>query len=79
MTFDLGEDEALVLFELLHEYGSNDDGRELKVRHLAERTALWALSAQLEKRLVAPLQPNYAELLSEARTRVEQLGGSWLE
>jgi hypothetical protein len=77
MTTDLSDEEALVLFELLHEYGSNGAGRELKVQHAAERNALWALSAQLEKRLVAPFQPNYTELLSRARARVEQQGGSW--
>ncbi|HJX65955.1 MAG TPA: hypothetical protein VJ860_18605 [Polyangia bacterium] len=77
MNVDLSDDEALVLLDLLHDYGSNDDGREIKVNHAAERNALWALSAQLEKRLVAPLPPNYAELLSQARARVEQQGGSW--
>jgi hypothetical protein len=77
MTIDLSDDEALVLFELLHEYGSYGGGRELKVQHAAERNALWALSAELEKRLVAPFQPKYTELLSEARARIEQQGGSW--
>jgi hypothetical protein len=75
MNLDLSDDEALVLFELLHGYGSKDDGRELKVQHAAERNALWALSAQLEKRLLPPYHPNYSELLSEARARVEEQGG----
>jgi hypothetical protein len=77
MTLDLSDDEALVLFELLHAYGSNDDGRELKIQNAAERNALWALSAQLEKRLVLPFERNYADLLSKARARVEELGGPW--
>lgn len=77
MTLDLSDEEALVLFELLHEYGSKDDGRELKVQHAAERNALWALSAQLEKRLTPPFQPNYFELLTKARARVEEQGGPW--
>jgi hypothetical protein len=77
MTVDLSNDEALVLFELLYEYGSNDAARELKIHHAAERNALWALSAQLEKRLVAPFQPNYSESLTKARARIEQQGGSW--
>jgi len=77
MTIDLSDDEALVLFEFLSDYGSNDDGRELRVQHAAERNALWALSAQLEKGLVAPLQANYSELLSAARASVEKRGGSW--
>jgi hypothetical protein len=77
MNIELSIDEVLVLFELLHEYGTSDDGREIKVKHAAERNALWALSAELEKNLVAPFRPNYAELLSEARARLEQQGGSW--
>jgi hypothetical protein len=77
MNVDLSNDEALVLFELLHEYGSKGDGRELKVQHAAERNALWALSAKLKKLLVPPFQPNYSELLSKARVRVEEQGGPW--
>lgn len=77
MTLDLSDDEALVLLELLHEYGSKDEGRELKVQHAAERNALWALSAQLEKHLVPPFLPNYSELLSKARVRIEEQGGPW--
>jgi len=76
MMIDLSEDEALVLFELLHEYGSSDEGRELKVSHVAERNVLWALSAQLEKSLIAPFQTNYADLLSKARARIGEQGGS---
>lgn len=77
MIIELSEEAALVLFELLHEYGSQDDGRTLKVTHAAERNALWALTAQLEKRLVAPFKSDYAELLSAARARVEEEGGPW--
>jgi hypothetical protein len=77
MTLDLSDDEALVLFELLHEYGSNDEGRELKIQHVAERNALWALSGELEKRLGPPFQRNYSDLLAKARARVEERGGPW--
>jgi hypothetical protein len=77
MKVDLSDDEALVLFELLYEYGSNEEGRELKVKHAAERNALWALSAQLEKNLVAPFEQNYVEELLKARVRLEQKGGTW--
>ncbi len=77
MQIELSEDEALVLFELLFAYGDSDDGRRLVVRHAAERNALWALSAQLEKGLVAPFQRDYQEVLAAARARVEEQGGSW--
>ena len=77
MQIELTDDEALVLFELLFSYGDSDDARQLAVRHVAERNALWALSAQLEKKLVAPFRKDYQELLSAARARVEERGGSW--
>ena len=77
MTIELSDDEALVLFELLFEYGSKEDGREVRISHAAERNALRALSGQLDKQLVAPFRPDYKELLSAARDRLEQKGGSW--
>lgn len=77
MTIELTEEEALVLFDLLAEYGTKNDGRNLEVRHAAERNALWALEAQLEKQLVAPFRPEYAEAVSRARATVEERGGSW--
>lgn len=77
MQIELTDDEALVLFELLFSYGNADDGRQLPVRYAAERNALWALSAQLEKRLVAPFQEDYQHQLSAARTRLEDKSGSW--
>lgn len=77
MKIELSDDEALVLFALLADYGANDDGRLLTIGHVAERNALWALSAQLERQLVAPLQANYQDLLSSARKRLEEQGGPW--
>ena len=56
MSIDLTEDEALALFDLLADYGTDDDGRQLVVQHAAERNALWAVHAALEKVLVAPFQ-----------------------
>ncbi|WP_145183329.1 hypothetical protein [Planctomycetes bacterium Pla163] len=77
MKLELTDDEALVLFELLADYGTSDDGRQLVVRHASERNALWAVHAALEKRLVAPFQQDYADQLSAARSRIEGEGGSW--
>lgn len=77
MKIELTEDEALVLFELLADYGTSDDGRHLVVRHASERNALSAVHAALEKGLVAPLQDDYVDQLSAARSRVEEEGGSW--
>ena len=77
VNIQLTDQEALVLFELLSEYGDIDDGRVLAIQHAAERNALWALLACLEKNLVAPVQPDYAEQLKAAREQVEKAGGSW--
>jgi len=70
-------DEALVLFDLLLDYGAKDDARTLIVRSPAERNALWALHAALEKRLAVPFEADYAERLAAARTRLEEQGGGW--
>jgi hypothetical protein len=56
---------------------TKDDGRRLEIRHAAERNALWALVAQLEKQLVAPLRSGYVEALQTARAKVEEQGGPW--
>lgn len=77
MVIELTEDEALVLFEMLARSESGSGKRELRLEHVAERNALWALHAQLERALVAPFQRNYDDLLAGARTRVEAAGGSW--
>jgi UDP-N-acetylglucosamine transferase subunit ALG13 len=77
MVIELSDDQALVLFELLSRYGENGNDRQLAVREAAERNVLWAISGILEKQLVAPLQKEYVDLLSAARARVEEQGGSW--
>lgn len=77
MQIDLTDDEALVLFDLLVDYATTDEGRRVVVRVAAERNALWALHAALEKVLVAPFQSDYADQLAAARSRLEVQGGSW--
>lgn len=77
MVVELTEDEALVLFEMLARSESDSDERQIRLEHVAERNALWALHAQLERTLVAPFQRNYDDLLAGARMRVEEAGGSW--
>ena len=77
MTLELSADEALVLLDLLAHYGLQDDGRALMVRHAAERNALWAFEAALEKQLVPPFQKDYVDQVAAARTRIEAKGGGW--
>lgn len=61
-------DEALVLFDLLHRWEDNE--QVSPPRHEAEQIALWNLSAVLEKVTAEPFLPDYARLVSEARTRL---------
>jgi hypothetical protein len=77
MIIELTEDEALVLFEMLARSEGDSDERQLRLEHVAERNALWALHAQLERVLTAPFQRDYDDLLAGARMRVEAAGGSW--
>lgn len=61
VDLSLEEDEALVLFELLAS-GNLKEGIAA-----AERNALLALEAALEKILTAPFSPDYSKKLEIAR------------
>jgi hypothetical protein len=77
MNVELRDDVALVLFDLLFEYGSKDDGRKLSVQHPAEHNALWGPLGGAREAARRSVQPEYAELLSQARARLEDGGGPW--
>ena len=64
MQIELTSDEALVLFELLSRYSRSG---ALVVDDQAEQRALWNLLTVLERQLVEPLRPEYAELLHRAQ------------
>jgi len=68
VTLRLTVDEALVLFDWLHR--CEDEGEVVQPVHDGERTALFSLSALLERELVEPLQRNYSELVDQARIRL---------
>lgn len=68
VTLRLTADEALVLFEWLHR--CEDQGVIVQPEHDGERTALFNLSALLERELVEPFQQNYGELVDRARARL---------
>ena len=72
MQLGLSDDEALVLFEWISGEGQSD---RLPIKHPADRLAIWALEAMLEKTLVAPLRPDYGELLEKARERLIEKRG----
>lgn len=68
INLTLSRDEALVLFEFFSRFGDDDDSFTL--RHNAEYLAFMQISAQLDKSLVEPFQPQYLELLQAARDRI---------
>ena len=74
VTVTLSADEALVLFELLHRW---EDADAIDPNLLpGEQTALWWLSAALERVLVAPFDPDFTRLVSAARARLHEQGGA---
>jgi hypothetical protein len=60
----LSPDEALVLFEFLARFDQNEN---LCIEDEAERVVLANVLCILEKKLVAPFDPNYNHLLDSAR------------
>ena len=67
ISITLSHDEALVLLEFFSRFSDDDD--DFTLRHNAEYLAFMRISAQLDKALVEPFQPQYRELLRAARDR----------
>jgi hypothetical protein len=64
---------ALVLFELL---SSREDEIVSTLRlQVPERNAIWSVVTALEKVLVEPFSPDYAEHLAAARKTLLETGG----
>lgn len=72
INIQIDSDQALVLFEFLAEL--SDGNRVVSYLLPAEELALSALEAALEGVLVQPFEDNYAELLADARARLEVNG-----
>jgi HPt (histidine-containing phosphotransfer) domain-containing protein len=67
VTLTLSRDEAVVLFEWLHRFNSETAHR---FDDQAEQRVFWDLEASLEASLEELLQPEHAEILAAARSRV---------
>lgn len=63
----LSRDEALVLFEWLYRNDVTTNDFADLVEDQAEQRALWNLTCLLERELVEPFPPQYAELIEQAR------------
>ena len=68
VNIELSKDEALVLFEFLHQIGQ--ENRENIFEDKAEQIVVWNIESLLEKLLIEPLSENYNKLLIVARKNV---------
>ncbi|MDR1998786.1 MAG: hypothetical protein LBQ06_02435 [Frankiaceae bacterium] len=68
VTVTLTDDEALVLFDLLHKWEETKAVAGLVDN--SEQVALSSLSAVLESSLVEPFDTNYGELVRQAKRRL---------
>jgi hypothetical protein len=67
ISINLTNDEALVLFDFLSRF---DDSGKLAFAHSSEYLALQSISAQLDKTLIEPFQPDYTQSLERSRSIV---------
>lgn len=64
ITLEIDGATALVVFEMLARFEKLD---ELTLEDSAETYALWVLLGALERRIVAPFEPDYDRELARAR------------
>jgi predicted DNA-binding transcriptional regulator YafY len=67
VKIELTSDEALVLYDWLTRFNQR---AHTDFTDQAEERVLFDLEAMLEKALVAPLQSDYADVLTQARSNV---------
>jgi hypothetical protein len=67
ITITLSHDEALALYGFFVRF---DEREDFTMRHTAEYLAFLRLSAELDKTLVEPFQPDYLESVRAARERL---------
>jgi hypothetical protein len=63
----LSDAEALVFLDFLSRFSDNDT---LAIKHPSEERVLWRICGVLEKQVVEVFDPNYLQLLDNARTLV---------
>ena len=69
LMLQLSRAEALVLFEFL---ARCEEAERFSFDDEAEQSVVWLIQAQLERQLTEPLQPDYKDLLREARNAVRK-------
>jgi hypothetical protein len=68
VTIELTKDEALVLFDFLGRFNQKEHNDIFEDQ--AEQKALWIVEGQLEKTLVEPFMPTYADLVKQSRDKI---------
>jgi len=68
ITIKLTKDESLVLFEFLSRFNQTDHADIFADQ--SEQKILWTIEGQLEKILVEPFNPDYMDIIKEARNRL---------
>tara|TARA_R110002073_G_scaffold335671_1_gene528378 strand:+ start:673 stop:966 length:294 start_codon:yes stop_codon:yes gene_type:complete len=69
ITISLSKDEAIILTEFLLRFQEEEN---LDIKDKSEEIALWNLGAILESNLPEILDPNYKNLLIEARKNIQK-------
>lgn len=74
VTFELGQDEALILFEWLSRMEDPDDLNDLSPFEQAALGMRWNVESLLEKELHEPFAPDYDDQLEAA---IESVPDEW--
>jgi hypothetical protein len=64
----ISNNEALVLFDFLARFNETEKSEVFEDQ--AEQKTLWILEGQLEKQLVEPFNPDYKDIIKEARNKI---------
>jgi hypothetical protein len=72
ISIKLSEDEAVVLFEWLHNF--NEEERHTLFQDQSEERILFDLEAELEKVVSGIFAGNYKDILLKARERIRDKG-----
>jgi hypothetical protein len=68
LNLTISKDEALVLFDFLARF--NEAKHSDVFEDQAEQKTLWVLEGQLEKQLVETFNPDYKDIIKEARNKI---------
>lgn len=68
LNLTISKDEALVLFDFLARFNEAEQPEVFEDQ--AEQKTLWILEGQLEKQLIEPFNPDYKDIINEARNKI---------